>query len=59
MPGRGQLNFKPLIAALEEVDYRGWVEIFMHPFPRGIPILETTAEVTEEINRARAYLQSL
>jgi len=59
MPGRGSLNFKPLIVALEEIDYRGWFEIFMHPFPRGIPILETTAEVTEEINRARAYLQSL
>jgi len=59
MPGRGSLDFKPLIVALEEIDYRGWFEIFMHPFPRGIPILETTAEVTEEINRARAYLQSL
>ena len=42
MPGRGSLNFKPLIVALEEIDYRGWFEIFMHPFPRGIPILKTT-----------------
>jgi sugar phosphate isomerase/epimerase len=59
MPGRGPLNFKPLVDALKEIGYRGWVEIFMHPFPRGISILETTAEVTGEINRARAYLQSL
>lgn len=59
MPGRGPLDFKPLIDALVEIDYRGWVEIFMHPFPRGIPILDTTAEVTEEINRARNYLEKL
>ena len=30
----------------------------MHPVPRGIPILPTTAETTAEINRARAYLQT-
>lgn len=59
MPGRGSLNFKPLIDALGAIDYRGWVEIFMHPFPRGIPILGTTEKVTEEINRARAYLEGL
>jgi hypothetical protein len=29
----------------------------MHPVPRGIPILETTADVTREINRSRAYLE--
>ena len=56
MPGRGKLDFKPIIAALAKIGYQGWTEIFMHPVPRGIPILETTAEVTEEINRARAYL---
>ncbi|MCP4095753.1 MAG: TIM barrel protein [Planctomycetaceae bacterium] len=59
MPGRGSLDFKPLKDALAEINFRGWVEIFMHPFPRGIPILETTAEVTEEINRARDYLEKL
>lgn len=56
MPGRGDLDFKPLVAALQEIQFDGWTEIFMHPVPRGIPILETAAEVTEEINRARAYL---
>lgn len=56
MPGRGPLDFCPLLEALAEIQYDGWTEIFMHPFPRGIPILETAAEVTAEINRARDYL---
>jgi len=59
MPGRGELDFAPLLAALAEVNYRGWTEIFMHPVPRGVPILETTAAVTAEINRARRYLDGL
>lgn len=56
MPGRGELDFGPILNALVEIDYRGWTEIFMHPVPRGIPILETTAAVTAEINRSREYL---
>ena len=56
MPGRGPLDFGPILKALEAIDYRGWTEIFMHPVPRGIPILETAGEVTAEINRARDYL---
>lgn len=57
MPGRGSLDFTPLLRALEQIHYQGFTEIFMHPVPRGIPILDTTAAVTEEINRARAYLE--
>ncbi len=57
MPGRGDLDFAPLTAALAKQNYDGWTEIFMHPVPRGIPILETTQAVTAEINRARAYLE--
>jgi sugar phosphate isomerase/epimerase len=57
MPGRGSLDFRPLLAALRKIGYPGWVEIFMHPVPRGIPIMETLDEVTAEINRARAYLE--
>ena len=56
MPGRGDLNFVPLFAALQDIKYQGWTEIFMHPVPRGIPILKTTAEVTAEINRSRQYI---
>lgn len=58
MPGRGELNFAPLLAALRDIDYQGWTEIFMHPVPRGIPILDTTESVTAEINRSRVYLES-
>ncbi len=57
MPGRGPLDFTPILRALKRSDYRGFTEIFMHPVPRGIPILETTAAVTDEINRAKAYLE--
>ncbi len=56
MPGRGNLDFTSMVSVLKEKDYQGWTEIFMHPFPRGIPILETISEVTIEINRARSYL---
>lgn len=59
MPGRGKLDFKPLIAALAEIGFAGPTEIFMHPTPRGIPILETAEKVTSEIGRARVYLESL
>lgn len=59
MPGRGKLDFAPLLSALKDVKYAGWTEIFMHPVPRGIPILETTAAVTAEINRSRAYLEKI
>lgn len=57
MPGRGELDFAPLLAALRDINYSGWTEIFMHPFPRGIPILDTTSAVTDEVNRARKYLE--
>ncbi len=59
LPGRGPLDFGPLVAALKKIGYAGWTEVFMHPVPRGIPILPTAAEVTAEVNRARAYLDGL
>jgi sugar phosphate isomerase/epimerase len=59
MPGRGDLDFAQLVDALNSINYSGWTEIFMHPVPRGVPILETTDEVTAEINRARDYLERL
>lgn len=59
LPGRGPLDFAPLVKALADFNYQGWTEIFMHPVPRGIPILETAAEVTAEINRSREYLGGL
>jgi sugar phosphate isomerase/epimerase len=59
LPGRGKLDFAPLIAALAKINYTGFTEVFMHPTPRGIPICATTAEVTAEVVRAREYLESL
>lgn len=59
MPGRGDLDFEPAVAALQKIGFAGYTEIFMHPTPRGIPILPTAGQVTEEINRARAYLEAL
>ncbi len=59
LPGRGVLDFGPLLAALKGFDYTGWTEIFMHPVPRGIPIMETASAATAEINRSRDYLEKL
>ena len=59
LPGRGSLDFTPIVAALKQTAYSGFTSIFMHPVPRGIPILEPTTAVTEEVNRARAHLESL
>lgn len=58
LPGRGDLNFVPVLAALKQINYQGRTEIFMHPVPRGIPILPTAEQVTAEINRSRAYLEN-
>ena len=59
LPGRGDLDFAPILSALKKITFPGWTEIFMHPVPRGIPILDTAADVTDEINRARHYLDAL
>lgn len=56
LPHRGPLDWTPILAALKQINYQGRTEIFMHPVPRGIPILDTTEQVTAEINLARQYL---
>jgi len=56
LPGRGPMDFTPIVAALKRINYSRWTEVFMHPVPRGIPILPTAAEVTAQINDARKYL---
>ncbi len=57
MPGfGGGLDYRPLLAALRKIRYAGFVEIFMHPTPRGVPILPTAPEITAAVNRSRAYL---
>ena len=58
LPGRGPLDFRPLLTALAEIKFNGYTEIFMHPFPRGIPILENVQRSSEEIRKARDYLDA-
>ena len=59
LPGKGDLDFGPIVAALAEIEYQGLTEIFMHPYPRGVPILDSTAEVTSQIIESRDFLESL
>lgn len=59
LPGKGPLDFAPLLAALRKIGYAGWTEIFMHPFPRGIPILDSTERVTAAVNESRRHLDRL
>ena len=59
LPGRGKLDWKPLLQALKAIKFTGPTEIFMHPTPRGIPIMPTAAESTAEIVRAKNHLDNL
>ena len=56
LPGKGPLDFKPLLKTLRDGKYQGWTEIFMHPFPRGIPIHSDLEKVADEIRTAQAYI---
>lgn len=58
MPGRGSLDFGPLMRQLASMQFTGPIEIFMHPVPRGVPILGSVRAITEEVIRARKYLLS-
>ena len=58
LPGfGGGLDYRPVIKALADIRYTGLVEIFMHPTPRGVPILPTVPEITSAINRSHDYLE--
>jgi protease I len=59
LPGVGPLDFRPLMQALREIGYAGLIEPFMHPTPRGIPIVPETAGVTERIAAAQRHLLGL
>lgn len=58
LPGRGPLDFGPLMRELAALNFAGPLEIFMHPVPRGVPILDTVAAITAEVNRSRATLEA-
>ncbi len=57
LPGLGTLDYRPIVKALRDIGHTGYVEIFMHPTPRGIPILPTAPEITAAINKSRAYVE--
>jgi sugar phosphate isomerase/epimerase len=57
LPGLGTLDYRPIVKALRDIGHTGYVEIFMHPTPRGIPILPTAAEITAAINKSREYVE--
>jgi len=57
LPGLGTLDYRLVVKALRDIGYTGFVEIFMHPTPRGIPILPTAPEITAAINKSRAYVE--
>lgn len=59
MPGRGELDFAPIVAALRRINYQGWTEIFMHSYPRGTPILDSIDAVTAEVKRGASYMNRL
>jgi sugar phosphate isomerase/epimerase len=59
LPGVGPFDFGPLMCALRKNDYQGAIQIFMPPYPRGIPILDTTPDVSAAVNRSREYLARL
>lgn len=59
LPGRGKLDWRPLLSALKDIRFNGPTEIFMHPTPRGIPILSTAAQTTAEIVRAKQHLDAI
>jgi hypothetical protein len=56
LPGHGTLEFRPILKALKEIKFNGWTSIFMHAFPRGLAIHESTDKATIELNKSREYL---
>ncbi len=57
LPGHGgPLDYRPILKAIRDIQFTGLVEIFMHPTPRGVPILPTAEAITAEVNRSRAYI---
>jgi len=56
LPGFGTLDFAPILAALRDIQYQGLTEIFMHPTPRGNPIMPSIIDTNAVINESREYL---
>ena len=52
-PGMGEVDFVPILAALQEVGYDGWVSVEVFDYEPGIETL-----VTDSINNMKAALAS-
>jgi sugar phosphate isomerase/epimerase len=60
LPGYGTLDYGPIFGALADVGFHGWLEIFMHPTPRGIPVVEGGASaVTKVVRKSREHIDRL
>jgi len=59
LPGRGSLDFTPLLTLLKRNHYQRWLEVFMHPFPRGIPIAETPEQVFDLLKASKTHLDQI
>lgn len=57
LPGRGKLDYTPIVATLREIGFSGYAEVFMHPTPRGVPILPTAPQITDLVNESRDYIE--
>ncbi len=56
LPGRGSLDYTPILQALRDIAFSGVAEIFMHPTPRGTPVLDSAEAITSTINDSRKYI---
>jgi sugar phosphate isomerase/epimerase len=56
LPGRGKLDYVPILQALRDIKFDGVAEIFMHPTPRGVPMLETAEAITDTILESRSHI---
>ncbi|MGI9240038.1 MAG: sugar phosphate isomerase/epimerase family protein [Verrucomicrobiales bacterium] len=56
LPGRGTLDYVPILQALRDIDFAGLAEIFMHPTPRGVPILGSASDITGAVNESRKFI---
>jgi len=59
LPGQGTLDYAPILRTLREIEFHGWAEIFMHPTPRGVPILPTAEEISAVLNQSRTHLEAI
>jgi len=58
LPGPGGLDFVPIVAALKDVRFAGWTEIFTHAHKHNGAMCETTEAVSAKVAETRRYLEA-